>query len=92
MSESSPVEEHQSNTGEVNNAGSSVGQSKNSDSLVKTVKFNLSGDRCENYFKNNLRGDGQVKSKIFLLKIRMFIENIRSTKQKKEPKSCSTIK
>jgi hypothetical protein len=60
MSETSPVEEH-SNAGEVNNnLGSNSGQSKNTESLIKTVKFNLNGEKCEQYFKNNLRGDGKV--------------------------------
>jgi len=62
MSKTSPVEE-QSNTGEVNNnLGSNSGQSKNSESTIKTIKFNLSGEKCQQYFKNNLRGDGEVTS------------------------------
>jgi hypothetical protein len=68
MSESTPIEENiQSNVEGSNNGSGNVAQSKNSESLVKTVKFNLSGDRCEKYFKNNLRGDANVKLKIFLI-------------------------
>jgi len=62
MSESTPIEEQGFTNANGTNIGSgNVGQSNNGETLVKTVKFNLSDGRCEKYFKNNLRGDPDVR-------------------------------
>jgi hypothetical protein len=66
MSDTTPVEQSK-NVEASNNGSGSVGQPKNNDSLIKTVKFNLSDGRCDNFFKNNLRGDGSVIQNIFKL-------------------------
>ena len=66
MSESTPIEEQGFTNVVGTNIGSgNLGQSNNGESLIKTVKFNLSEGRCGNYFKNNLRGDANVKKGYF---------------------------